>query len=279
MRTMDRTLAFVLVSGLALSACASRDQVANSSTVSLADPSTSSTSSTPAPAATLGPTVATSASVSVTVPPAPTTVTLPPVTTGPPSTTVALPPVTTAPVVSVDPAGVRRVFPVQDAARAGYQFGHASYPATDVFLGCGAILVAPVDGVIDDLRRFNPYDPAVDDPATRGGLFVSILGDDGVRYYLAHFQVIVDGLDVDDRVAAGDVLGEMGDTGRSSACHLHFGLSPRCPNDEWWVRRGVIWPVQYLDSWRSGGNLSPREEIDLWSLANPTACDAPENLP
>ena len=38
----------------------------------------------------------------------------------------------------------------------------------------------------------------------------------------------------------------MGDTGRASACHVHFGLSLPCPNREWWVRRGVIWPDQYL---------------------------------
>ena len=36
----------------------------------------------------------------------------------------------------------------------------------------------------------NTWDPAVGDPATRGGNAVSIVGDDGVRYYLAHFQLI-----------------------------------------------------------------------------------------
>ena len=36
----------------------------------------------------------------------------------------------------------------------------------------------------------NTWDPDVGDPATRGGNAVSIIGDDGVRYYLAHFQLI-----------------------------------------------------------------------------------------
>jgi murein DD-endopeptidase MepM/ murein hydrolase activator NlpD len=173
---------------------------------------------------------------------------------------------------------VARAFPVQDAARASYHFGHAGYPATDVFLECGATIVSPVDGTVDEVNRVNRWDAAVDDPATRGGLFVSIIGDDGVRYYLAHFRSILDAVEVGRHLSAGEVLGEMGDTGRTSACHLHFGLSLPCPTSEWWVRRGVIWPVQYLDSWRSGGNLAPIEELADWSAAHPDACMDPANL-
>ena len=81
---------------------------------------------------------------------------------------------------------------------------------------------------------------------------MSIIGDDGARYYLAHFQRIDPAIVPGARVVAGDYLGEMGDTGRAGACHVHFGLSLPCPNREWWVRRGVIWPSAYLAAWQQG---------------------------
>jgi murein DD-endopeptidase MepM/ murein hydrolase activator NlpD len=162
--------------------------------------------------------------------------------------------------------------PVADRDRAAWGSTHSTYPATDVFVGCGATLVSPVWGTVLEVRRVDSYDPQVDDPATRGGRSVSILGFDGVRYYLAHFDTIVDGLSVGDEVALGDVLGTMGETGRTSACHLHFSISPPCPGTEWSVRRGVIWPYPYLDAWRRGEQRSPADEVAEWVAANPTAC-------
>lgn len=170
------------------------------------------------------------------------------------------------------PTTTEYVVPVADVERAAWHPTHSSYPATDVFLPCGSTLVSPVWGEVLEVRRVDRYDPAVDDPATRGGRTVSILGFDGVRYYLAHFDTIVDGLEVGDPVEAGQVLGTMGDTGRTSACHLHFGISPPCPGEEWSVRRGVIWPYPYLDAWRAGEQRSPAPEVASWSAANPDAC-------
>lgn len=170
------------------------------------------------------------------------------------------------------PTSTSYVLPVADVDRASWSATHSTYPATDIFVGCGATLVAPVSGTVLEVRRVNSYDPVVDDPATRGGRSVSILGHDGVRYYLAHFDTIVDGLAPDDMVAAGQRLGTMGDSGRTAACHLHFSISPPCPGQEWAVRRGVIWPYRYLDAWRRGEQLSPVAEADAWTAANPQAC-------
>lgn len=170
------------------------------------------------------------------------------------------------------PTTTEYVVPVADVARAVWHPTHASYPATDVFLPCGSTLVSPVWGEVLEIRRVDEYDPAVDDPATRGGRTVSVLGFDGVRYYLAHFDSIVADLDVGDLVEAGQVLGTMGDTGRTSACHLHFGISPPCPGEEWSVRRGVIWPYPYLDAWRAGEQRSPAPAVASWSAADPGAC-------
>lgn len=162
--------------------------------------------------------------------------------------------------------------PVADAGRAGWGDTHSGYPATDIFVGCGATLVSPVHGTVLEVRRVDSYDPSVDNPATRGGRSVSILGFDGVRYYLAHFDEVVADLEPGAVVELGEVLGTMGDTGRTSACHLHFSISPPCPGKEWSVRRGVVWPYPYLDAWRSGEQLSPVAEVEQWVLDHPTAC-------
>jgi murein DD-endopeptidase MepM/ murein hydrolase activator NlpD len=188
---------------------------------------------------------------------------------------------TSTTTTTIDPALVPRAFPVDPAANSSFTpEAHANYQATDIFAssGCGTALLAPVDGTVDEVVM-NTWDPDVDDPATRGGSAVSIIGDDGVRYYLAHFQLIDPAIVPGARVAAGDFLGEMGDTGRTSACHVHFGLSLPCPNDEWWVRRGVIWPDEYLSAWQQGENLSPLPELEAWFAEYPDACTSVEDTP
>ena len=184
--------------------------------------------------------------------------------------------------VDDDRPGPRR--PHLPGRPGGQQFvhpeAHSSYRATDIFssAGCGSALVAPVTGTVDEVVT-NTWDQAVDDPATRGGNAVSILGDDGVRYYLAHFQLIDPAIVPGASVVAGDYLGEMGDTGRAGACHVHFGLSLPCPNREWWVRRGVIWPDEYLAAWQQGINLSPLDELQAWFAEYPDACRSVEDTP
>lgn len=199
--------------------------------------------------------------------------TVPP-TTAPPTTV----PPTTVPFVAaampVDPS-LAYVYPIADGVNSGYSPTHSGYEATDIFASCGTAVHSPVHGTVLDLRRTDPWTRAVDDPFTRGGLFVSILGDDGVRYYFAHFSEIPDDVVVGARVVPGSFIGVLGTTGRSSACHVHVAISPLCPNEEWWVRRGVVWPYPYLDAWRSGEQRSPADEILDWVDANPTGCDQP----
>ena len=164
------------------------------------------------------------------------------------------------------------VLPVADVDAAGWGDTHSAYPAADIFVGCGATLVSPVNGVVAESRRINSYDPSVDNPATRGGRSVAIIGDDGVRYYLAHFERIDDGIEPGVRIGAGQPLGQMGDTGHTSACHVHFGISPPCPGKEWSVRRGVVWPSPYLNAWRNGEQRSPVAEVSQWVDEHPAAC-------
>lgn len=142
---------------------------------------------------------------------------------------------------------------------ARYGRGHHDYPATDIFAPVGTRFVAVTSGVIDEVSRRDLWDPPTDDPATRGGLFVSLIGDDGVRYYGSHLSDVAQGIEAGVRLAAGGLLGHTGRSGnaRDRPPHLHFGISrPTYPGD-WKVRRGEIDPFPYLEAWRRGQSLSP----------------------
>jgi murein DD-endopeptidase MepM/ murein hydrolase activator NlpD len=173
------------------------------------------------------------------------------------ATATATPPATTR------PRPARYVYPV--AGRTSYGRTHHDYPATDIFAPCGTAVRAVTDAVVLEVSRVDRWDPQDDDGAERGGLFVSLLGDDGVRYYGAHLRTVRAGIEAGVRVGPGDPLGTVGDTGRASACHLHFGVSPPCARTgDWWIRRGVVYPWSYLDSWRAGGQASPVRAVSAW---------------
>jgi peptidoglycan LD-endopeptidase LytH len=158
-------------------------------------------------------------------------------------------------------------FPVVPADAASYGRDHHTYPATDIFAACGTRLVAITDGVVDEAGDTDGWDPDVDDPATRSGRYVSIVGDDGVRYYLSHLETVEPGVRAGARVTAGTPIGTVGRSGnaRSTPCHAHFGISPPLGPGDWEIRRGVIWPWPYLDAWRAGRDESPAEEVAAWS--------------
>jgi murein DD-endopeptidase MepM/ murein hydrolase activator NlpD len=154
------------------------------------------------------------------------------------------------------------LFPVADCD-ANYARAHHDYAATDILTKAGCKFIAPIDGVIDEVNRVDTWKSPPNLGITRGGLSVSIIGSDGVRYYGSHLRSIPASIQPGVSVKAGRVLGSIGSTGsaRGTAPHLHFGISWPTPADIWWVRRGEVLPWKYLDAWKQGKDLSPVKEV------------------
>ena len=158
------------------------------------------------------------------------------------------------------------VFPVQGCATT-YAHSHHDYPATDILLtgkhSAVCYFVAPTSGVIDEVNRTDHFNWKTDKGAQRGGLSISMVGDDGVRYYGSHLKIIEANLAPGIKVSAGDHLGILGNSGdaRGLATHLHFGISWPTTPGAWWIRRGEVYPWRYLDAWRKGVELSPASAV------------------
>ena len=154
------------------------------------------------------------------------------------------------------------VFPIAGCV-VKYSHYHHDYPATDMLAKKGCAFVAPINGVVEDVNLKDLWNGKTNLGQDRGGLSVSIIGDDGVRYYGSHLSKVESGIVSGLRVQAGQKLGEVGNTGsaRGTATHLHFGISYPTSAGDWKIRRGVIYPWKYLDAWKSGKDVSPVAEV------------------
>lgn len=155
-------------------------------------------------------------------------------------------------------------FPVDPASAADFDAevnGHG-YPATDIFAAEGTAVVSVTAGVVAFVNRVDTWSDPPDDGATRGGLYLTVHGDDGLQYYFSHLAEVRADLVAGGRVEAGELLGYVGRTGsaRRTPPHLHFGIS--CPTDpaDWERRRGEFDPIPYLVAWEAGDDsASPAE--------------------
>ena len=159
------------------------------------------------------------------------------------------------------------VFPIA-GCEANYARAHHDYAATDILTKAGCRFVAPIDGVVDEVNRTDLWKGKTNLGIDRGGLYVSIIGVDGVRYYGSHLRSIPLSIQPGVAVKAGRLLGAVGSTGsaRGTAPHLHFGISWPTPANIWWVRRGEVLPWKYLDAWKAGKDLSPVKEVNARKL-------------
>ena len=156
-------------------------------------------------------------------------------------------------------------FPVAGCTVA-YSKYHHDYPASDIFAKKGCAFVSPVAGVVDEVNTVDKWSGKTNLGADRGGLSISIIGDDGLRYYGSHLSKIESNIVPGYKVATGEKLGEIGSTGsaRGTKPHLHFGISYPTEKGIWWVRRGVglekgkSSPWKYLQAWQAGKDLKPK---------------------
>ena len=169
-------------------------------------------------------------------------------------------------IAQITPAQAAPVylFPVIGCA-VDYAHAHHDYAATDILTKAGCKFVAPIDGVVDEVNRVDAWSGKTNLGIDRGGLYVSIIGSDGVRYYGSHLRSIPTSIQPGVDVKGGQLLGAVGATGSAKGTHphLHFGISWPTPADTWWVRRGEVLPWKYLDAWKQGKDLSPVKEVDV----------------
>jgi len=126
------------------------------------------------------------------------------------------------------PAPVSGIFPVQGAysfggegARFGAgRTGHV-HQGQDILAAEGTPVVTPVAGIV----HWRAYQ------AKGAGYYVVIRGDDGRDYAFMHFQAASTVVEKGQRVAAGQRLASVGNTGDSSGAHLHFEIWP----DGWYA--------------------------------------------
>ncbi len=160
----------------------------------------------------------------------------------------------------------KRIFPIEESKKCAVKYAqyHHDYPATDIITKKGCAFLAPIDGTVDEVSRKDRWSGKTNRGQDRGGLFVSIIGSDGVRYYGSHLSEVAVGIEPGVPVIAGQILGQVGDTGsaRGTSPHLHFGLSWPTEKGDWKIRRGALLPYKYLKSWQKGGNLSPVEATE-----------------
>ncbi len=153
-------------------------------------------------------------------------------------------------------------FPISGCA-VTYARAHHNYPATDILTKKGCKFVAPTSGIVDEVNHVDKFSWKTNKGADRGGLSISIVGDDGVRYYGSHLSKIPTEMVPGFRVNVGDIIGYVGNSGdaKGLATHLHFGISWPTPSGIWWVRRGELYPWKYLDAWKIGKDLSPAKAV------------------
>ena len=164
--------------------------------------------------------------------------------------------------VSPTQAAIKYVFPIA-GCKVHYAHSHHNYPATDILTNEGCKFVATTAGVVDEVSHVDKFSWKTNLGSQRGGLFVSIVGVDGVRYYGSHLGKVAPNINSGVKVVAGQLLGYVGTSGdsRGLAPHVHYGISWPTPKGIWWVRRGELYPWRYLDAWRVGKDASPAKAV------------------
>jgi murein DD-endopeptidase MepM/ murein hydrolase activator NlpD len=115
----------------------------------------------------------------------------------------------------IDPIPVCEVF--DNFAGFSKSFGTGGHEGTDIGADLNQEVYAVEDGIL--YRSFS---------GATSGLGWGLLGDSDTKYRYFHLATMGDGLSVGDRVARGQVIGSVGDTGNATpgGWHLHFEVRP-----------------------------------------------------
>jgi murein DD-endopeptidase MepM/ murein hydrolase activator NlpD len=147
----------------------------------------------------------------------------------------------TVDATAVATAGSEGVFPV----RAAHNFGTAvngfgggrNHQGQDILTDCGEPVVAALAGTVSTAQ----YEDAA------GNLVVVDAADGSSQAYMHLLEP--GAVRPGEQVTAGQEIGRVGQTGRASACHLHFEL---------WTSPG----------WQQGGSpIDPIAQLRLWEAA------------
>ena len=159
--------------------------------------------------------------------------------------TAPVPPAARPKEVATSPGAGDGVFPILGKHRYGTAVnafgGGRGHQGQDVFAACGTPLVAAEAGTVK-LARWQ---------ARAGNYLVVSAGDRTSQVYM-HLRAPAT-VEAGDTVAAGDPIGQVGQTGDAEGCHLHFEL---------WTAPG----------WYTGGKpVDPLATLKRWDAASAAA--------
>lgn len=130
------------------------------------------------------------------------------------------------------------VFPVRGKYDFGTEVntfgGGRGHQGQDILAKCGVPVVSALSGEIQHVAF-----------QSRAGNYVVVQADDGSSQAYMHLRE-PSTMKRGQAVKAGDVLGEVGQTGRASACHLHFELWT-APG--WYLGGKPLDPLPTLKEW------------------------------
>ena len=146
------------------------------------------------------------------------------------------PPPPASPVSGIFPVQGAYSFGADDARFGAGRKGHV-HQGQDIIAAEGTPVVTPVAGIV----HWRAYQ------AGGAGYYVVIRGDDSSDYAFMHFQEGSTAVQKGQRVAAGQRLASVGNTGSSDGAHLHFEIWP----DGWYASADShpIDPLPQLLAW------------------------------
>jgi murein DD-endopeptidase MepM/ murein hydrolase activator NlpD len=118
------------------------------------------------------------------------------------------------------------------------KYGERTHPITkaksfhngvDVAAPIGTDVISPANGVVTSTYNH-----------LTGGLTMIIAHDNGLESRMAHLSEFV--AKTGDRVREGQLVAKVGNTGRSTGPHLHYGMRDH--------RRQYVDPMEHIREWR-----------------------------